>query len=314
MALPAARPMSGRGSSSDGKGKAALNSFALLPALLLLAACSGGGGSAQGPAFPPRRIVSMNPCVDTVLHDIADPASIAGVSVYSREARSTSVPLAWAHRYRAISGSAEDVIAARPDLVIAGPHVSLQTIAALERAKVPLLKVPVAESVAQNRAQVTLIAARIGRPAQGAALNRRIDAALARTLWQGTSVPALIWQGTGLVPGRGTLADNLMTHAGFRNISRDIGLQQWDILPLEGLLTHPPTVLLAGRADMGAGNGDANRMLTHPALRALAKRVRVENYPSDLLHCGGPVMIRSLERLAQVRRGLEKSERGGGTS
>ena len=286
--------------------------LALLPVLLLLAACSGGGGSVPGPAFPPRRIVSMNPCVDAVLHDIAAPASIAGVSRYSQDPRATSVPLDWARRYRSISGSAEDVIAARPDLVIAGPHVSIQTIAALERLKVPLLKVGVPETVAENREQVALIAQKIGRRAQGAALVARIDAALARTRWAGAPVSALIWQGTGLVPGEGTLADALMAHAGFHNISHDIGLKQWDVLPLEGLLTHPPQVLLAGRADMGAGNGDANRMLAHPALRALAGRVWVEDYPSNLLHCGGPVIVRSLDRLAAVRRAIPSAPPPGG--
>lgn len=276
--------------------------FAALLALTLTA-CSAGETTPQAaPAFPPKRIVSMNPCIDAVLHDIADPATIAGVSLYSQDPRATSVPLDWARRYRAMSGAAEDVIAARPDLVIAGPHVSIQTIAALERLKVPLVEVGVPETVAENKAQIALIARAIGREAQGEALTRRIDAALARTQWRGTRVGALIWQGTGLVPGKGTLADVLLTHTGFRNISNDIGLEQWDILPLEGLLTHPPAVLLAGRADMGAGGGDANRVLTHPALRALARKVRMADYPSNLLHCGGPVIVKSLERLAQVRR------------
>lgn len=271
---------------------------------LTLAACSAGETPrANAPAsLHPKRIVSMNPCVDAVLREIADPANIAGVSRYSHDPRATSVPLDWARRYRSISGVAEDVIAARPDLVLAGPHVSIQTIAALERLKVPLIKVGVPESIAENKAQITLIAKAVGREAQGAALNRRIDDALARTAWHGKPVGALIWQGTGLVPGKGTLADVLLTHAGFRNVSQDIGLRQWDILPLEGLLTHPPAVLLAGRADMGAGNGDANRVLTHPALRALAKQVRMADYPSNLLHCGGPVIVKSLERLAEVRR------------
>jgi iron complex transport system substrate-binding protein len=244
----------------------------------------------------------MNPCVDTVLQEIADPASIAGVSRYSQEPRSTSVPLAWARRYPGMSGTAEDVIAARPDLVIAGPHVSVQTIHALQRLGIPLLQLSPPESVAENKAQIMEIAARIGRVPQGEAVNRRIDAALARTRWTGPRVPALIWQGSGLVPGRGTLADALMTHAGFRNVSAEIGLKQWDILPIEGLLSHPPQVLLVGRADMGAGDGDANRMLSHPALKAARARIRQVDYASSLLHCGGPVMIRSLERLAQVRR------------
>ncbi len=255
----------------------------------------------------PRRIVSMNPCVDAVLMEIAEPAQIAGVSHYSHDPRATSIPLDRALRYPAISGSAEDVIGAAPDLVIAGPHVSIQTIAALRRLGIPLMQLTVPESVAENQAQISQIAARIGRRPEGAALNARIDAAMAASRWTAAPIDALIWQGSGLVPGKGTLADELMTHAGFRNLSGQMRLKKWDILPLEGLLDHPPAVLLAGRADMGAGSGDGNRMLTHPALVKAGKQIRIADYPSNLLHCGGPVIVRSVERLAAVRRAWRAS-------
>jgi iron complex transport system substrate-binding protein len=285
-----------------------LKQWALL-AVLLLAGCARAAPASQarGPDVA-RRIVSMNPCVDAVLRDVADPGQIAAISHYSHDPRSTSVPLDWALRYPANDGSAEDVIAASPDLVIAGPHVAVQTIAALKRLGIPLLQVTVPETIEENKVQITAIAARIGRTEAGRALNSRIDAELARSRWTGRAAPALIWQGSGLVPGKGTLADELLTHAGFRNLSPELGLSKWDILPLEGLFLHPPQVLLAGRADMGAGDGDANRMLSHPALRKAGKRFRIENYPANLLHCGGPVIVRSLERLAGVRRELERPQ------
>lgn len=244
----------------------------------------------------------MNPCVDAVLMEIADPARIAAISHYSQDPRATSIPLDRALRYPAVSGSSEDVIGAAPDLVIAGPHVSIQTIAALRRLGIPLMQLPVPESVAENKAQISEIAARIGRGPAGEALNARIDAAMVASRWNAAPIDALIWQGSGLVPGKGTLADELMAYTGFRNLSGEMGLKKWDILPLEGLLTHPPAVLLAGRADMGAGSGDGNRMLTHPALIKAGKRINIAQYPSNLLHCGGPVIIRSVERLAAVRR------------
>lgn len=248
----------------------------------------------------------MNPCVDAVLRDVAAPGQIAAISGYSHDPRATSVPLDWALRYPANDGGAEDVIAARPDLVIAGPHVAVQTIAALKRLGIPLMQIAVPETIAENKAQIAAIAVRIGQAEAGRALNSRIDAELARSRWTGRSASALIWQGSGLVPGTGTLADELLTHTGFRNLSAELGLGKWDILPLERLFLRPPQVLFAGRADMGAGDGDANRMLTHPALRKAGQRFRIEDYPSNLLHCGGPVILRSLARLATVRRELER--------
>lgn len=282
----------------------ALQAAALLT--VLLAGCQPAGGRAvPAAAGLPRRIVSMNPCVDAVLKDVAAPGQIAAISAFSHDPRATSVPLAWARRYPANNGTAEDVIAMRPDLVIAGQHVAAPTIAALRRLGVPLLQVRIPETVAENRAQIVEIAARIGRPEAGAALNRRIDAALVQSRWAGAAAPALIWQGSGLVPGKGTLADDLLTRTGFRNVSPQLALRKWDILPLEDLLIAPPRVLLAGRADMGAGDGDANRMLSHPVLRQAGRHFKIADYPSNLLHCGGPVVVRSLERLRTVRRQLE---------
>ncbi len=249
----------------------------------------------------------MNPCVDAVLKEVATPDQIASISHYSHDPRATSVPLDWALRYPSNGGNAEDVIAVKPDLVIAGPHVAVQTIAALKRLGIPIMQVTVPESMTENKAQIAAISARIGREVAGAKLNRRIDSAVQSATWAGKPVPALIWQGSGLVPGKGTLADSLLGIAGFRNISPDIGLRQWDILPLEGLLSHPPAVLMSGEANMGAGNADANRMLSHPVLKRVRHKIRIADYPSNLLHCGGPVIIRAVGRLAQIRREEERS-------
>ena len=274
--------------------------------VVLLASCAPHQQDVRRSEYPPRRIVSMNPCVDAVLQEIAGLDQIAAISHYSRDPRATSVSRDWAWRYPAVGGNAEDVIAARPDLVIAGPHVAVQTVAALKRLGIPLMQVTVPESIPENKAQISAIAARIGRQSAGTELNQQIDAAVKAATWPGEPLPALIWQGSGLVPGKGTLADTLLGIAGFRNISPDIGLKQWDILPLEGLLFHPPKVLMSGEANMGAGNADANRMLGHPVLQEVSHKIRVADYPSNLLHCGGPVIIRAVARLAEIRREEER--------
>lgn len=274
-------------------------------ALLLLSGCAPQRPAPPAPSAKPVRIVSMNPCVDTILMEIAQPEQIAAISHYSHDPRATSVPMAWAMQFPAVSGAAEDVIAAEPDLVIAGPHVSIQTIAALKRLGISLMQVAVPETVDESKEQISAIAKRIGRQQSGVSLNTRIDTAMAAADTDAPPVSALIWQGSGLVPGKGTLADELLTRTGFRNLSSSLGLKQWDILSLEGLLSDPPTILLAGQANMGAGNGDANRMLSHPVLRKAGARIRVAHYPSSLLHCGGPVIMKSVARLVEVRRSLE---------
>jgi len=270
-----------------------------------LTACGGSSPQVQPPAHPVR-VVSMNPCIDAVLREVADPAQIASISHYSQDARATSVPLDWAMRYPANTGTAEEVIAAAPDLVLTGPHVSLQTADALRRLGIPLVQVGVPDSIEGNLQQVADIASHIGRPREGEALTARITAALDRSAWHGRPISAVIWQGSGLVPGQGTLADALLTHTGFTNAAQSLGLKQWDILPLEELLAHPPVMILAGVANMGTDAGDANRMLGHPALRKARDQIHVADFPSSLLHCGGPVLIPTLERLAAIRQTAER--------
>lgn len=241
------------------------------------------------------RIVSINPCVDAVLARVADPAQIVGISHYSQDARATSVPLGWANRFKATSGTAEEVVALRPDMVLAGPHVEPATIAALKRLRIRLVQYPVAESVPDSMAQVREIAAATGHADRGDVLAARIAAAAAPS--SARPVGALVWQGNGLVPGSGTLTDDLLKRAGFRNMSAAYGLKQWDVLPLEYLVADPPRVLLSTAPE---GVQD-DRMTGHPAVRRLAKHITVAPYPTRLMNCGGPTIIAAMARLRQVR-------------
>ncbi|WP_235512377.1 MULTISPECIES: ABC transporter substrate-binding protein [unclassified Sphingomonas] len=241
------------------------------------------------------RIVSINPCVDAVLRFVADPAQIVGISHYSQDTRATSVPLAWAQRFKATSGTAEEVVALRPDIVLAGPHVEPATIAALKRLKIALVQYPVAESVPESMAQVREIAAATGHADRGEVLAARIGAAAVPSIAR--PVGALVWQGNGLVPGSGTLTDDLLNRAGFRNMSARYGLKQWDILPLEYLVADPPRVLLSTAPE---GVQD-DRMTGHPAVRRLGKHITVAAYPTRLMNCGGPTIIAAMARLRQVR-------------
>lgn len=256
---------------------------------------AGAGGSAQLP-----RVVSINPCVDAVLMHVAEPGQIAAISHYSQDPRATSIPLDRARRFAATSRTAEEVVARAPDIVIAGAHVAPATIAALQRMNIRLVQIGVPESIAESLEQIRTIAAAVRQRQRGDALIARIDAAVRAASAEPDAAPAaLIWQGGGLVPGPGTLADELLQRTGYRNLSADYGLKRWDVLPLEHLIARPPEVLLSVSAE---DSGD--RMLRHPALGRLKQAVAVRPYPERLLHCGGPTIIDAVSHLARIRRAL----------
>ncbi len=248
------------------------------------------------------RVVSINPCVDAILMQVADPRQIVAISHYSQDPRATSIPLDVARRFRATSGTAEEVVALAPDLVMSGPHVSPSTIFALERLHVTIMKFSVGESVAQSEDEIRRVARAVGEPARGEQLIASIEQAIAEARpHDSRAVPALMWLSGGMVPGAGTLADQLLQLTGYRNMSAAYGLRQWDVLPLEPLLAAPPAVVLSLAPDEATGD----RMLQHPAVLKLKERVPFRTYPFRLLQCGGPTIIQAVARLSEVRRELE---------
>jgi iron complex transport system substrate-binding protein len=265
---------------------------------------------AQTPDAARPTIVSLNPCADAILAEVADPAQILALSPYSRDPRSSSMDIGLARRLPTTRGTVEEVLALHPDMVIDSSFIAPATAQAYHRLGLRLETVGMVGTVDDARAQVRLLARLAGHPQRGEALVARIDAALrAATPEPGIApVPAVVWQSGGIVPGKDTLVSDLLVRTGFTNFSALRGLNQADRLPLERILADPPRVILLANAGEGA-TADEDRALSHPALRAMTGTVRAAFAP-NLLYCGGPTIIRAANRLAQVRRSLQPSAPG----
>ena len=252
----------------------------------------GGGG-----------IVSTNPCADAMLVELVPPERIAAISHYSKDAAATSIPLEVAARFRSTTGTAEEVIAMRPDLVVASSFTSASTREAYARAGLNTLYLDSPVTIEGSKAQVTELARAIGAEGAGKAMNARIDAGVAAARFAGPPVPALVWIGGNLVSGGGNLLDELLGKAGFVNQAAHYGLQFTGTLPIETVVTDPPRVMLVpdqpGRLAASRAAELRSRTLAH-----LDGRVTEAEFPRSLVNCGGPVIPRALARLAEVRRGI----------
>ena len=254
-------------------------------------------GCSPSPPITLGKIVSNNPCIDDILAEIADPASIGAISRFSQDPESGSAPIAWARRFPAIGFSAEEMIAAAPRLVLSGNYASTGTNAALKKAGVRVESFGVPATLEESKAQVLGVAHAIGRDTQGAALVAKMEQA---TRPEAPLQSAIIWQTGGFVAGKGTIQDEMLGRAGFRNASSTYGLKQWDILPLETILRNPPDVIFTPVSAVG---DDARALaLRHKALRHLAGRTRVVTFPDRLLFCGGPTVIEAMQALRRARR------------
>lgn len=259
----------------------------------LLAACAPSEPDAAQSARP--SIVSLNPCTDAILAEVADHSQILAISHYSHDPRASSMNLAEARKFAMIGGTVEEVLALRPDIVVAGSFLPPSTAQAFRRLGIRVETFGIANNVGESAAQVTRLAALAGHAKRGAALNARIEAALAAARPSDDAEPrdALVWQQGGIVAGPESLVANLLQHAGLGNHAAARGLGQGAYLPLEQVLAHPPALLLTA--------GD-QRAMRHPALKALHE-TRSEPLEPALLYCGGPTIVRAAERLAEIRRG-----------
>jgi len=263
---------------------------AILP--LLLAGCAAPHPDAAGDGLP--TIVSLNPCADAILAEVAAPGQLLAISHYSHDPASASMPQAQARRFPATSGTVEEVLALDPDMVVADIFVSPRMRAAFERQGMEVVTLPIAQDVGQSLAQVRELASAIGQPARGEALVGKIEASVTSSRHHGGEVPTLLWQAGGIVPGGKSLAAQIFDHAGFPSQSAARGLGQGAYLPLEEVLADPPALVVAAGGE---------RMLTHPVLREM----RVTQYrrlDPTLLYCGGPTIPRLLDRLGEIRASL----------
>lgn len=269
-------------------------SIAFLLGCAALAGCApapkGGGG-----------IVSTNPCADAMLVELVPHDRIAAISHYSQDPGATSIPLDLANSFRGTRGTAEEVVAMRPDLVIASSFTPPATREAYARAGLRTLYLDSPVTIDASKAQVTELAAALGVPDKGRAMNAAIDRAVAAAARAGPPVPALVWIGGNMVSGEGNLLDEMLRRAGFSNQAAHYGLQFTGYLPAERIVVDPPRVMLVPD---GEGRDSASRAaeLRRRALAHAKGRVVEAAFPRNLVNCGGPVIARAMTRLAAIRR------------
>ncbi|MEO5707531.1 MAG: ABC transporter substrate-binding protein [Alteraurantiacibacter sp.] len=260
-------------------------------AVLLLAGCT----QPQPPRVdgPRPTIVSLNPCTDAILAEVAAPGQLLAISHYSKDPVASSMLPAQAARYRATGGSVEEVLALDPDLVVAGRFLDPAARRAFERLGIRVETVGTAQTVGDSVTQVRALAGAIGQSARGEALAERITTAWANASTPGPPVPTLLWQQGGVVPGSNSLIAQLLERSGFSLQSAARGLAQGAYLPLEQVLADPPALVLSAADEP---------MLRHPVL-ARVPGLRYETFDPALLYCGGPSIPRALARLRAVREG-----------
>ncbi len=251
-------------------------------------------------AAAPQRIVSLNLCTDQLLVDLVAPQRIAGVSVLGSDP-SLSADARRLSQFPRLSGSAEDVLALKPDLVIAGEYTTGATVDLLRRLGQRVLVVPLATDFEGLRATLRLIADAVGETEKGEAVISQFDARLrgARSIVPSRPT-AIAYQVNSLVSGPQSLLDAALEAAGYHNLARDLKLGPGGRLPLEQLVANPPDLIVLANAP-----GDFHTVLAdnlrHPALTDLLKRRPNVHLPMPYWMCATPKLAEAVEMLAAMK-------------
>lgn len=270
----------------------------------VLACCAGtlllcGAAPAAAPApglrhaLPrPHRIVSLNLCADQLVMALADRDQIAGLTRYAGDPQ-MSAAASTSRGLPVLRGSAEEIVAIDPDLVIGMPARRSPAIAVLKRHKYPALDLKSPDSYAAIQRSIRSVALAVGHPQRGEAMIARMDAQMAGLPRSRRPIVAAYYQRRGYLTGTGTLIDDLMTRTGVTNLAGKLKRPALSQISLEELAAARPDYLIVDTAtDKVVDEGTA--MMHHPVLRDIP-RIGI---PQAWTVCGGPAYVKAARALA----------------
>ena len=274
---------------------------------LLLAACvdaprTGPQAGVAAKTSGRPSVVSLNPCTDAILAEVAVPEQILALSHYSHDPRSSSMPAKEAAKFAVTGGTAEEVLALEPDVVIAGSFIAPSTRLAFERLGIRVSTFGSPKSLEESQGQVREIARLVGDPTLGAALRRAMEQSQSPQSGRqagmrpgskrnGGGPSALLWQPGQIVAGRDQLVSQMMRESGFASHAEAMGLDQADHASLEMIVANPPDILFLAGESQGQ---------LHPSL-ARVSDMSVSRLDPQHFYCAGPSIIRLRSALAAVR-------------
>lgn len=286
--------------SKTGMSRGARRVFAVLCASLALAAPGDRPARADDDAVP-ARVVSINLCTDQLLLALGGRNQAVSLSFLAADpdVSNTADEAAGLPLNR---GLAEEVLAADPDLVLAGTATTHATVRLLDRLGIAVESFAIADDLDAVRRQILRVAVLIGRPYAGVRMAAALEAEVAAVRSRaGAARPSvLVYSGRGFTAGAGTLVGDLLDRLGFVNFAAAAGISGYGSLPLEDVVAEPPDILVIG-ADYEESPSLAWQFLRHPALRAAVGIDRIVIMPTRLWTCPGPWLAEVGRRLSAMR-------------
>ena len=255
-------------------------------------------------AGTPVRVVSMNLCTDQLAMLLADEGQLISVSRIASDPRSSAM-VEQAARYRSNSGQAEEIFLMQPDLVLAGSFTARASVNMLERLDIPVVKFKPADGLDEVRARIIEMGTALGHPERAEALAADFDIRLAEYTQEVRERPrAALYYANGYTSGDKTLAGQILTAAGFDNITAEVGFNNFGSIPLEVLAMTQPDTVVTSRPYPGGSRSE--EIMDHPVVEALrSTRPDASLTDSDWV-CGTPFVLEAIADMATLRKQVQR--------
>ena len=263
-------------------------------ALLLLATVAMAGAQ-------PMRVMSLNVCTDQLAVLLARPGQLVSVSELATDPN-LSFHSALAADYPKNRGLAEEVLVAKPDVVVTSDYSLHYTTPLLTRLGYRVEQFPYRQTLDTIPGDIERMGAILGEDEKAKEMAARFRADLADVAAQRCGAPtAIAFEQNGVAMGAGSLVDSAMKAAGLRNLVAELGYAGLTPFPLELLVSHQPDILVLPEP-MADTPSLADLVAAHPAIAALDERTVRIHLPRGSTSCGGPAVIEAVKALAEAAR------------
>lgn len=250
----------------------------------------------------PQRIASLGLCTDQILLMLADRERIATVTYYAANP-AVSYMAAAVGNIPLNRATAEEIIPYHPDMILSTTFASGDAVRMLQTLGYRVELLPLPTTVDGIRNMIMQAGSLLGETEKAQVMVQEMDRKIADAQARNRNKPvprAIIYSPNGYTIGSGTLENDVLQQAGYRNLASETGVQGFQQISLETLATlHPERVLIDNYAYNQ--NSLAYMYVNHPALRHLIPEQDRMYVPSQLRDCAGPQVAEEITWLADHR-------------
>lgn len=264
----------------------------------------------------PQRVVSLDLASDEIILEMIPPERVSAVSFWSvSDGISTVAEAARKVPNQIRYYNSEEILACRPDLVIAPDWTSADLVRTLKDLGVVVYISRGSLSVENVKVAVKEIADALGEPERGQEILAEMDRDLALAAERKAKIPeserknVVLYSHLRGYIGKGSLFDDLCHYAGVTNGAALIGMGATDPLPEEGLVLMNPDIILIPTWTYGNISPEKirNELLTDPAMQSI-KAVREKAFrqvPDKYMYSASPAMTKAILGIQDAAYGRE---------